>query len=307
MKLHIRSKSYFLLLITIFLSYSCKDNVDPAMEKLSLLMDTAKSNPNKDNFTAYFSGINQYLKENKDDKAGVKPILEQAAAFAVSQNQHGRATRYFMPLVKDYTENCRTNPEMVLSLANSMRSLNKTHAASVIYANYKKTYTGEKTDEQLEVLLKDIHDNPTVYIDTLFEDVFRNPDQYGLNRNAALKFVDVVEAYSLSAPCSEKAPEYLYRAGEIARSIRTLPKAMSIYDWILNTYPDYEKTPTVYFLKGFMMENNVQDEEAAKTIYQDFLVKYPNHEMADDVKFLLENLGKSDEEILKFLESKQQK
>lgn len=286
---------------------SCEEAVDPAIANLEELMASAKTTPNKGTFDAYFTAVNDFLQTNKTDKAKVKPVLESAAQFASGQNQHGKATSYFMPLVKNYSADCKANPDHILSLAQSMNRLNKGHAAMIIYANYVNDFPTGAADEQLATLFTTYGDEPTVYIDTLFAQVFRDPDQFGLNRNVALKFVDATEAYAISAPCSDKTPEYLYRAGEIARSIRTLPKALSIYDWILESYPDYEKTPTVYFLKGFMMENNVQDQEAAREIYEDFLVKYPTHEMADDVQFLLDNLGKSDEEILEFLEKQQKK
>ena len=160
-------------------------------------------------------------------------------------------------------------------------------------------------DDNLERLLTDLSQSPTRYIDTIFEQVFRNPDQFGLNRSAALQFVDVAEAQALSDPCNPKSPDYLYRAGEIARSIRTLPKALGIYDWILEEYPDFIKTPTVYFLKGFILENNVEDKDGARQMYRQFIDKYPDHEMADGARFLLENLDKSDEQILEILEEKQ--
>ena len=102
-----------------------------------------------------------------------------------------------------------------------MRSLNKTHAASVIYSNYKEKNPSAAKDDNLERLLTDLSQSPTRYIDTIFEQVFRNPDQFGLNRSAALQFVDVAEAQALSDPCNPISPDYLYRAGEIARSIRT--------------------------------------------------------------------------------------
>jgi len=187
-----------------------------------------------------------------------------------------------------------------------MNSLNKKHAAQIIYRNYKELYGGAPINERLENVLTEDSKDVNVFIDTLFQDIFKEPDQYGLNRAAALRFVDAVEAHALSNPCADGVAENLYRASEIARSIRTLPKTMNIYDWILEDYPDYEKTPTVYFLKGFILENNVEDDEAAKEIYQGFLQKYPSHDLADDVKFLLENMGRSDEEILEFLEQKQQ-
>jgi TolA-binding protein len=249
--------------------------------------------------------VNDYLTKNKENKALIKPMLKDMSDFAVSQSQHSKAVSYLMPLVKDYKSECKSDPASVLQLAKSMASLNKRHAASVIYANYKNAYPTAPADENLENIMTDFGASPTSFIDTIFERVFVDPDQFGLNRTAALQFVDVTEAQALSAPCDPKTPDYLYKAGEIARSIRTLPKAMSIYDWLLEEYPDYDKTPTVYFLKGFMLENNANDKEGAREIYQSFLDKYPNHEMADDVTFLLENLDKSDEEILKYLEEKQ--
>lgn len=45
----------------------------------------------------------------------------------------------------------------------------------------------------------------------------------------------------------------------------------------------------------------------AKSIYNEFLKKYPTHDLADDVQFLIDNLGKSDQEILEMIESKKKK
>lgn len=294
------------LLLTTLLLVSCQENANPLLSGISDAMSKAQSDPSKDNLTGYFDAVNNFVSDQNSDRSLIKDVLNEAAQFATAQKQHANAISYYTPLLKNYTEDCKTRPEHVLSMANSMQAMRKDHAAMMIYANYTNIHAQAPKEAKLAALLTDMEGSPEAYIDTLFNQIFIDPDQYGLNRPRALQFVDVVEAYALSNPCSEKAPEYLYRAGEIARSIRTLPKAMSVYDWILESYPDYEKTPTVYFLKGFMMENNVKDVEAAKEIYEDFLVRYPSHEMADDVKFLLENIGRSDEEILEFLEKKQQ-
>lgn len=293
----------FTLLILIM--SSCGSNEDAAYQGLRSLMDEAKANPTSETLDKYFTKINEFVSSNKDNKTLIKPMLEEASQFALSQGQHGKAVSYLMPLLKDDTD-CKLNPTDVLSLAKSMGALNKAHAASVVYLNYKQKFASGTTDNTLENSLpENIGTDPTIYIDTLFEKVFRNPDQFGLNRDAALQFVDAAEAQALSDPCNPKSPDFLYRAGEIARSIRTLPKAMSIYDWLLEEYPDFEKTPTVYFLKGFMLENNANDKDGAREIYTDFLRKYPEHEMADDVRFLVENLDKTDEQILELLEQKQ--
>lgn len=129
-------------------------------------------------------------------------------------------------------------------------------------------------------------------------------DKFGINRNAALKYVDACEAYALVYPNAPDAPNQLYKAAEIAKTIQTLPKLLSIYDWVIERYPDFEKTPTMYFLKGFVLENDLKNDAEAKKVYEEFIAKFPNHELRDDIDFLLEHLGKSDEEIRKIIESK---
>ena len=41
----------------------------------------------------------------------------------------------------------------------------------------------------------------------------------------------------------------------------------------------------------------INDEKSAKVEYQQFLKKFPNHELAPSVKFEIDYLGKSIEEI----------
>ena len=144
------------------------------------------------------------------------------------------------------------------------------------------------------------------YVQYLFDQILIDPDEFGINKSAALQFVDASEALALVSPDNEFVPDFLYKAAEIARSMRTLPKAMSLYDWILEDYPEHEKAPTIMFIKGFIMEQDFKKVEEAKKLYSQFLEKYPNHQMAESAKFLLDNLGKSDEEILQTIETKKE-
>ena len=60
------------------------------------------------------------------------------------------------------------------------------------------------------------------------------------------------------------------------------------------------------FLKAFTYDNDLKKVEEARVLYNEFLKKYPNDEFADDTKFLLENLGKDDEEIINSFGKQQQ-
>lgn len=124
---------------------------------------------------------------------------------------------------------------------------------------------------------------------------------------AAMGTVRAYEAFAAQKAGDAKTPEYLFKAAEIQRSLKNFKKAIQNYETILDKYTDYEKTPHSMFLLGFIYENDLQDNEKAKEIYEKFLAKHPEHELADDVKFSLDNLGISPEEIIKRFEEKNAK
>lgn len=62
---------------------------------------------------------------------------------------------------------------------------------------------------------------------------------------------------------------------------------------------------TVPSAAAFIYENQLHGAEKAKKLYEEFMKKYPDHELAKDVKFSLDHIGKSDEELIKEFEAKQ--
>lgn len=125
-----------------------------------------------------------------------------------------------------------------------------------------------------------------------------------LDDNVANEFIQTCEAFVKANPKHEKAAEYLLKSGETARTMKNFTKGISLYDRILQEYPDHAKAPQALFLKGFTLDNDMNQQDQAKAIYESFLSKYPNDEFADDTKFLLDNIGKTDDEIIKSFEKK---
>lgn len=123
-----------------------------------------------------------------------------------------------------------------------------------------------------------------------------------LNFEAANTYIQSCEAHALLLPADTGSPELLYKASEMARATRNFPKAMATYDWITAQYPDYEKRSQILFIQAFTLDNDLKEYDKAKVLYEQFLALYPNDGFADDVTFLLKNLGKTDEEILSTFE-----
>ena len=126
----------------------------------------------------------------------------------------------------------------------------------------------------------------------------------GINQAVAEEAINAYIDFANKYPDDEKAPEYLFRAGEVSMGIMKSTNALQYFQKICNDYPEHEKTPVCLFLQGFVYETQLNNKVMAQKTYSGFIEKYPNHTLTDDAKFSLDNIGKSDEEIIKQFEEK---
>lgn len=83
-----------------------------------------------------------------------------------------------------------------------------------------------------------------------------------------------------------------------ASSLNQYDKTVAFLSRIIATYPQSAEAPKSLFKIGFTYENMLKDIPKARVHYEDFLKKYPDHELAVSVRVSLEHLGESDEELL---------
>ncbi len=122
----------------------------------------------------------------------------------------------------------------------------------------------------------------------------------------ANQLIDGYIKYADEFEKSENSPEYLFKAAEISLGLNQAKKSLDLYKRVYTDYPNYSKRPYSLFLQAFIYENNMKELDAAKTLYEQFIQDYPEHDMADDAEYSLKNLGKSPDELIKEFEAKQQ-
>lgn len=306
-------KNSIILLVFTILLISCKQ--DSFVDHTALFNGYPTLAPLNDAYMQFkddeaalnlLNDIGRVALDKKVEKPQKKLLLEAALDVANQNNLNSRAIAILYPLIRDY-EDPEKKTSWMAQLANNFFASNKHAAANVITSALVSSGASDKLLSSLKSKSTLNDQNVGDYISQLGESIFENPDDMGLNRNASMNYIDACQAYALSHPGDKQSPEYLYKAAEVAKSIRSSSKSLSLYDWILTKYPDHERAPTALFIKGFILENELKNQVSAKKVYTEFLEKYPSHQLADDVKFLVENLGKSDEEIAKIIESKQKK
>lgn len=108
------------------------------------------------------------------------------------------------------------------------------------------------------------------------------------------------------APSSEFAPQAIFECAKIyhAEKISDLPKTESLnkavhyYKKLYQEHPDFKDAPSAMMMSGFILANELNKPDEAKTIYEEFLKKYPESPLASSVKLELESIGLSPDELL---------
>jgi len=135
------------------------------------------------------------------------------------------------------------------------------------------------------------------------EDLLKG-DEKGMENGRARALMDAYVAYATRFDNYENSAEYLFKAGEIAMGINMTAESIKYLDKVYNKYPKFERRPYALFLKAFVLENQSNNLEEAERVYKQFIKEFPNHEMADDAKYSIDNMGKSPEELIREFEIK---
>ncbi len=295
---------YILPIVVLSVILACRNDPQPAqLTGLEKLLKDYEMQPNATRAEVYLDSLNKYLPDVIDRKEAALPLLENGINVSIEQGLLSVTPSYLLPLLRNYPD-LPNRLDYMLKLGDVMYALRKRHASNIVYKYLIGKYPNSTEVAKKKGLIEEEALQEEDYLTYLFDRLKSTDNQTGIDKTAAMKYVDAVEALALTAPDLPAVPNHLYGAAEVARSLRTFPKAMSLYDWILEVYPQSEHAPNVLFIKGFILEQDYKREDEAREIYQAFIDKYPKHKMAESAKFLLENLGKSNEEILREIEQR---
>ncbi|HHB77660.1 MAG TPA: hypothetical protein ENK85_00335 [Saprospiraceae bacterium] len=123
----------------------------------------------------------------------------------------------------------------------------------------------------------------------------------------AYQFVELTQKYIQEEKTdSAKVIKYGIQGAEVAVNLGAYPKALKSYDLLIEKYPNNPKVVSnALFAKAFILENHLHDVDAARKLYLSIQKKYPNQEITKNIKATLENLGKSEAELLEMIKNKQ--
>ncbi|MFZ4414621.1 MAG: tetratricopeptide repeat protein [Bacteroidales bacterium] len=125
-----------------------------------------------------------------------------------------------------------------------------------------------------------------------------------MDSTKAQQLIDLYVKYANQFLTDSISPVYLLKAADISMNCMKPEMSISLLDRILLDYPKFSKLPDCLFLKAFIYENQNKDFDKAKLFYQEFLKKYPTHELAPSAKAAIDNLGIPLDALIKSFEAK---
>lgn len=128
------------------------------------------------------------------------------------------------------------------------------------------------------------------------EDSLFNSSQFDIRKAQGL--VDVYKAYAAAFPADTLAPEYLFRAAGVYKSMRQPQQSVALYDRIIRDHTQWPRIADAFYLKAFTMDSELDQKGEAEKAYKQVINLFPDHPFARDARIMIDNLMLTDEELI---------
>ncbi len=286
--------------ILAVLGFSCRE-AQPFRDAETRALEAAFDK--EANESTYNQLIEKYLKligAMKTNDKRLEDLLERALAASIKMKNEKHELIFLNNLVKNFYKRSDT-PDHIVKMISLLRKFDKNAAADVMIMCFAQAFPNHSSAAEFQKNLPGVPIEE--YILNIGKSIFTDTIK-GFNEDNAYKYVDACEAYALILPDDPATAEYLFKAAETSKILRTYDKSFSIFDWIIERYPSHPRAESAAFMKPFIFDSELRDTANARKYYLEFIQKYPKSDFVDDAQYLISNLGKSEEQILEELKAK---
>ncbi|HKK87921.1 MAG TPA: tetratricopeptide repeat protein [Saprospiraceae bacterium] len=295
---------YFVL---IGLLTACSGGGQNGKKQLISQLERSGSNLDRDSIQSLKKATMSYLEEEEITEEDKSKALYHFGLMLDRNRKFNDAAIAMKNLVIEYPKSAYVE-DALYSLINIYKVKLRSPKVSAVLSDYLISINPEhEKKEELDGNIPDDYKGADDVLLNLREAslVQQEDGNVRVDRKNAKNLIFLSQMYANFRPEGENAKEHLHNAAEFARSIADNEELLNILNVLIDEYPDSKQGQEALFLKAFYYENNLKDEEGARALYEKFIEKYPENDFADDAEFLLKNIGKSEEEILREFEERQ--
>lgn len=296
---HKAMKHPFVNLLLFVLAFSACQQENPEQKAIAELELKVEAEPSEVLANELNAAYLDYINEHPEDKDNNARYLYRAATLEYRMDRYSGAASLLESLLENYRDHSLAAEGAHLLASIYEEKLQAPAVAQTIYKIFGEVFPNYP---DIAVIKAKIDDKTLEsHLDELYQGIFDSGSGM-LNPVKGTHYFQSIENLAVLSPNYPGMPDLLLKAAETARTMRSFNKTLELYARVMDKYPDFEKIPQVKFLEAFTLDNDLKQYDLAKIKYEAFLANYPEHEFADDTKFLLDNLGKTDEDIIKNFE-----
>ncbi len=121
-----------------------------------------------------------------------------------------------------------------------------------------------------------------------------------LDQNVATKAISDFNAFASNCTSDSLAPVFYLKAGQVAQAAGKYMQALDMFNKCIIGFPDFKNRGAALFLSAQLYDDAkmLNDEAKAKQLYEQIMKEYPKSDYARDSKSCIQNLGKTDDELV---------
>jgi tetratricopeptide (TPR) repeat protein len=172
----------------------------------------------------------------------------------------------------------------------------------LLFACSDKTAQENEGKEETVISVSDDIQKKQAYIQELEQKVWgQNAQPSDLE---AKKLLNAYSAFVNAYRDHEEAPEYMFNAGRLSSTLNKPRKAIELFTDVHDNFPGYKKRTEAAYLVAFIYDVQLNDREKAERAYEKVMELYPESPWAEDARVSINNLYKTDEELIREFEAK---
>jgi TolA-binding protein len=319
----------FIAICFSVLAVSCTDQAGSLRRQIDIVEVATQKNANDEQMRSLLTLYVQYLQRYPNDAAAPIYMYRMAEVY-YRATSWAEAARHLGLLIERYP-NAKIE-EDAYAFAGMLyeERLQDAVRAEKNYKDYLAKYPNGKYKAQAELFFKTPEEKLTARIADLEAQIIAKPNEVATAALLAMTYKNFVA----KMPTHEKAANYCIQGAKLATGLGDSFLALEFYDIIEKQHPDFADMPLVLFFTAVEYDDRIETQwrnhitsktpfigfaaqfrdaqvtdfaKKAADYYKLFLSKYPTHAMAKDAKISLENIGKSDNEIVESLIKKNEK
>lgn len=288
------------LMLLCFISWNCQSDARRMQKDISRSEEIVDNTADPERARQLIQMYKAYADRFPEQDEMNGKYFYRGAGLSYRMNRYSEAIELLQQAIRGYYNSSNTMNNVLLLAGIYQEKLRDEKLAQTAYQAAAKAFPdSEAVREKLRPEWKGIDARLREMSNAVFDTSGRRIDY-----RIANDFINSATVYAMIIPGGHQSGEWLFEAAETARSIRAFGKALDLYAWVCEGFPESNRAPQALFLQAFTLDNDLGRYEEARVKYEAFIQSFPNNEFVKDARFLLDNLGKSEEEIIRAFEEK---